>query len=101
MQFSLSAAQSRSSRTGSRLTLSRWGRSTLADQSCERARLAEGGPQGRRLLDQALGPPIGGDQRNHRRAAEGGGGEIVVEPELGVRPIALVGLVADGEIEMA
>src|SRR5262245_30323626 len=63
------------------------------------ARLAEGAPQGRALLDDAFGPAIGRGQRHHRRAAPRHRGEIVVQAQLGVGPVALVGFVADGEVE--
>src|SRR5262245_22824573 len=70
-----------------------------AERSGEPARLAEGAPQGRALLDDAFGPAIGRGQRHHRRAAPRHRGEIVVQAQLGVGPVALVGFVADGEVE--
>src|SRR5262245_8423922 len=75
------------------------GRSAPAQEPRELARLAVGVPQGRRGLDQ----PLGAAEREHHRDREGSLErnclEVIVKPHLDVGPVALVGLVPDGEVE--
>src|SRR5258706_9235323 len=73
--------------------------SAAAERCLKRPGLAEGAPQDRRLLDEALGPLEGRHQRHDQAAASGRRRQIIVELQFDVGPVALVGLVADGEIE--
>ena len=51
------------------------------------------------MLDRALGAPPGQRERRGGLAAQGHGGGVVEQLLLGLARVALVGLVADGEIE--
>src|SRR5215212_2893417 len=72
-----------------------------ADRSRQHARFAEGVPQRRRLLDETLSAAKGQRNRHRHSAARGNRREIVVQPQFGIAPIALVRLIADREIEAA
>jgi hypothetical protein len=67
-------------------------RDGAAPRGCER-------PQQRRLFDQALAPPLQARRHPRRQTAPCRGRGVVVELENAVAPIALIGLVADGEVE--
>src|SRR5262245_12240819 len=56
-------------------------------------------PQRFRVFDGALDAPPGARHDRRRPAAHRYGGRIVVQALLGLAPVALVGLVADGEVE--
>src|SRR6266508_3789103 len=73
--------------------------SPRAERSRQHPGLAEGVPQDRALLDEALGPAIGRRHRHHQPAPHRHRRQIIVQPQFGVGPIALVGFVADGEVE--
>ena len=73
--------------------------SLAAQRSGQRAHLREGVPDHRRLLDPALqrrAPPAADRRPGAARRRDG---DVVEQLELGVAPVALVALVADGEIE--
>src|SRR5215468_9950147 len=72
----------------------------LAQEPGELAGLAVGPPEHGRGFDQALGTPEGADQGDHDSAAQRGCLQMVVEPDLDVGPVALIGLIPDGEVEI-
>src|SRR5436305_7266930 len=76
-----------------------WAAGRSGPQPRHGAHLAERMPERRRLLDQTLGAAerLGHGQR--QPAAQRDRTEIVVERQFNIRPIALVGLIADGEVE--
>src|SRR5437879_13478308 len=87
--------------TGAGLGSPRGGGLALAQEPGELAGLAVGVPERGRRLDQTLGAPECADHGNHDSAAQRGRLQMVVEPDLDVGPVALVGLVANGEVETA
>src|SRR3954447_8667135 len=62
---------------------------------------AEGPPNDRRLLDEALDPTPQQDWRHDQEAAHANRGQVIVQDELVIRPIVFVRLVPDGEVEIA
>ena len=56
-------------------------------------------PERRRLLDQALGAAERFGHGQRQPATQRDRTKIVVEPQFNIRPVALVGLVADGEVK--
>src|SRR3954471_1066158 len=61
----------------------------------------EGAPERGGLLDETLGAAEGGGGRHQQAAAQRDGGKIIVHPQFGIAPIALVRLVTDSEVEAA
>ena len=96
---------------GSRLALaalraSRLGRvnkvgSTRCEGSGKHPRLAEGSPERRGLLDQALDASKLRKSESKQFAARGGRLQIIIQPQFGVCPVMLVRFIADREIEKA
>src|SRR5262245_12213505 len=78
----------------------RAGRLGPAQEARELARLAIAPPKHRRRLDQPLGAAECEHHRDHDGALERDRLEVIIEPHLDVGPVALVGLVSDGEVEV-
>src|SRR5262245_14285054 len=76
------------------------GGSAKAQESGDFAGFAVGPPEHRRCFDQPFGAPECPDHGHHDSAAQRGRLQVVVEPDLDVGPVALIGLVPDGEVEI-
>src|SRR6185436_15305790 len=74
-------------------------RCSAADRRDQRSNPAVQAPQYGSLLDETLGAAIGKHHGDDQPAAQARSGQVVVQPQLGVGPVELVGLVADREIE--
>jgi hypothetical protein len=62
----------------------------------ERSRSAEGAPQ---TGDVAFDPPEHGKHRNKQAASQRDCRQVIMQRQLRVRPVPLVGFIAHGEIE--
>jgi len=73
--------------------------SPRVEHTGECSRSAEGAPQTGRLLDVAFDPPEHGKHHNKQPASQSDCRQVIMQRQLRVRPVPLVGFIPHGEIE--